>query len=532
MAHLSGAELHEYVRQSETCQFYKDKTLLVTGVTGFCGKVFFEKIARVLFPVKRVYVLIRSKKGQTAKERLDALLRSQAFSFHEYSADQLNKLIAINGDCSEIDMGLSDQDKHTLINEVDIVFHSAASVRFDASIPYNFKQNTLGTKYMVDLIKKFKKIDHFVYVSTASVNCQFLKLEDKIADFKDDIDSIIDKLHNAKSDEEMEKLAEPYVEGRPNSYVLTKAFCEAYVKKHCQMFDDEYNNNLKNNSRSTINSELSGKNFKTYVVRPAVVYNSKAEPTFGWIDSFNGPSAFSTFLLLGLVCYPEMNFDQVFQIIPVDYLANALISVPYLYSIDQTNEDSKDEIKVVTLTYDQVIGYTVMQQGEKYFEATPSLYLLRLPDMPPIRKPENTLLRRFKIFVFEYLWVHAMDFLLWIFGLKKKVSLVRLYNKYHHALQLMDYFLNNYFELPTENYKRLVKLQSVTDSVLFDFDVANYDADQIASSYVTGTRRYLLKEPDSTIDIAKKKVQSSKILLHPLHSNLFYHAILCIQSNL
>lgn len=97
--------------------------------------MFFEKIARVLFPVKRVYVLIRSKKNASAKERLDELLRSKIFSFHQYSVNQLNKFVALDGDCSQVDMGLSEQDKQTLINEVDLVFHCAASVKFDASVP-------------------------------------------------------------------------------------------------------------------------------------------------------------------------------------------------------------------------------------------------------------------------------------------------------------------------------------------------------------------------------------------------------------
>ena len=97
--------------------------------------MFFEKIARVLFPVKRVYVLIRSKKDATAQERLDELLKSKIFSFHQYSVNQFNKFVALNGDCSQFDMGLSDEDKLKLINEVNIVFHCAASVRFDASVP-------------------------------------------------------------------------------------------------------------------------------------------------------------------------------------------------------------------------------------------------------------------------------------------------------------------------------------------------------------------------------------------------------------
>lgn len=39
MEGLTGARLEDYVQNSDTCQFYKNQTLFVTGVTGFCGKV-------------------------------------------------------------------------------------------------------------------------------------------------------------------------------------------------------------------------------------------------------------------------------------------------------------------------------------------------------------------------------------------------------------------------------------------------------------------------------------------------------------
>lgn len=58
---------------------------------------------------------------------------------------------------------------------------------------YNFKQNTLGSKYMVDFIKQFNHLEHFIYVSTAFVNCQIKVFEDEIMDFQDDIDIIINK---------------------------------------------------------------------------------------------------------------------------------------------------------------------------------------------------------------------------------------------------------------------------------------------------------------------------------------------------
>ena len=47
---------------------------------------------------------------------------------------------------------------------------------------------------MVDLVKKFNKIEHFVYVSTAFVNCQMPFNDDEIIDFPEDIDVIINKL--------------------------------------------------------------------------------------------------------------------------------------------------------------------------------------------------------------------------------------------------------------------------------------------------------------------------------------------------
>jgi len=46
----------------------------------------------------------------------------------------MQKLVAIDGDISKPELGLSDNDRNTLMNEVTIVFHSAADVRFMANL--------------------------------------------------------------------------------------------------------------------------------------------------------------------------------------------------------------------------------------------------------------------------------------------------------------------------------------------------------------------------------------------------------------
>ena len=50
--------------------FYKDKTLFLTGCTGFVGKVVLEKIMRSCPDFKKIYVLVRPKRGTAPMDRV------------------------------------------------------------------------------------------------------------------------------------------------------------------------------------------------------------------------------------------------------------------------------------------------------------------------------------------------------------------------------------------------------------------------------------------------------------------------------
>lgn len=45
--------------------FYKEKTIFLTGCTGFVGKVVLEKFINAIPDFKKIYVLIRNKRGVT-----------------------------------------------------------------------------------------------------------------------------------------------------------------------------------------------------------------------------------------------------------------------------------------------------------------------------------------------------------------------------------------------------------------------------------------------------------------------------------
>lgn len=53
---------------------FRGRNVLITGVTGYVGSLVLEHLLRVCPDVGRVYVLIRGKRNQTAKKRLEILL--------------------------------------------------------------------------------------------------------------------------------------------------------------------------------------------------------------------------------------------------------------------------------------------------------------------------------------------------------------------------------------------------------------------------------------------------------------------------
>ena len=77
--------------------------MFLTGATGFIGKVVLEKLLRSLSGVKKIYLLIRQKKGVPNEERLKIIFSSELFSRVFEEQPQLrhswrSKVAAINGD--------------------------------------------------------------------------------------------------------------------------------------------------------------------------------------------------------------------------------------------------------------------------------------------------------------------------------------------------------------------------------------------------------------------------------------------------
>lgn len=73
--------------------------------------------------------------------------------------NELSKVIPICGDITLDKLGISENDQTLLCRNVSIVFHSAATVKFDEKLELSVKINMLGTKRLVELCHRMLHLD-------------------------------------------------------------------------------------------------------------------------------------------------------------------------------------------------------------------------------------------------------------------------------------------------------------------------------------------------------------------------------------
>lgn len=146
------SSIDAYISISE---FYNGKSIFITGGTGFLGKILIEKLLRSCPGIKNIYLLIRPKKGLEINTRLTEILNSQLFDkLRRERPNDLSKIIPIRGDITSEELGISENDQLLLNQTVSIVFHSAATVKFDEKLKLSVTINMQGTKRLLELCQR------------------------------------------------------------------------------------------------------------------------------------------------------------------------------------------------------------------------------------------------------------------------------------------------------------------------------------------------------------------------------------------
>lgn len=72
--------------------------------------------------------------------------------------DFMKKVAVMSGDCLEPNLGLNDTDREIFVNEVNFIFHIAATVRFDEKIRQATYINVRATRDIITLAKQCKNL--------------------------------------------------------------------------------------------------------------------------------------------------------------------------------------------------------------------------------------------------------------------------------------------------------------------------------------------------------------------------------------
>ncbi|KAF8759268.1 hypothetical protein HU200_010304 [Digitaria exilis] len=155
---------------------FRDRTILVTGSTGFLGKLLVEKILRVQPGVKRLYLLVRAPDDAAAEQRvLHEVVGKELFGvLREKHGDGFRsfikeKISPLAGDMTHENLGVESTRAKQLFQEIDVIVNGAAITNFYERYDVALASNTFGTIHACKFAKQCSHLKLFLHVSTAYV---------------------------------------------------------------------------------------------------------------------------------------------------------------------------------------------------------------------------------------------------------------------------------------------------------------------------------------------------------------------------
>ncbi|XP_015117036.1 putative fatty acyl-CoA reductase CG5065 [Diachasma alloeum] len=468
---------HEEINPGGTSveAFFAASVVFITGVTGFLGKALLEKLLRACPEICTIYVLIRPKKNWGVQERFESLFDNPVFDrIKSECPSAVNKVIAVSGDVSLPNLGLSEKDCLMLTQRVNVVFHSAATVRFDEPLKVAVDLNAKGTERMIDFCAGMMNLVSFVHVSTAYSNLDRTEVKEIIyrANVKSGV--IIDMCDNL--DDETLRILEEKLRGKhPNTYTLTKRLAENIIM-------------------------TKGNGLPLAIVRPSIVCAAYQEPFPGWIDNVSGITGIMTEISRGTIRSVICNQKLVADIIPLDYVVDTLICVAWYRSMHPSN--TIQVYNCVSSIANPLIWRTMGELVNKYVLEFPSKHVLWYPGFS---FRTNKFMHSLIAASFHRLPAYIADLILKIRGAKP--IMVKIAKRLERAAQTGEFFSFNEWQFRGENMQQLIRTLKTSDSCSkFNVDIATLDWDTYFRAYILGIREYILKDCPDTLTNARNRL--------------------------
>ncbi|KAG5668783.1 hypothetical protein PVAND_016709 [Polypedilum vanderplanki] len=458
-------------------KIFDNKIIFMTGGTGFMGKVFIERLLRDT-NVKKILILIRSKKSKSCEERLKEFFDDPLFNKLKETKSIIQifaKIHTISGDCSEPFLNISPTDRELIIKNANFIFHFAATVKFTEKFKTAIILNVRGTYEILKLANECQNLSLFCHLSTAFCHMDQKILYEKFYASPVDPFKMIEIAENLNENEVEEKLKSFLSTDIPNSYIFTKALSEALIVKE--------NDKIK---------------LPVVICRPAVVTSTYSNPIAGWTDNLNGPCGLIIAAGSGILRVFHEKKDFGFNSIPVDFSINQLMMSCWNFL---ENEKINFEPQFVNF---QCLEENMLQLYVKYFSATAlMLPFSKILWYPRVMKTGNFL--TFYLMTTFYHWIPAIfiDFFMLLSG--NKPFLFKVHEKISKELKCLQPFLKNRWIFDDTKIKEIVT--KLNKSEAEKYGSIKIDGEFYILNFWDGVRKFLMKQDENSIADARKSLK-------------------------
>lgn len=497
---------------SKIQEYFADKTVLITGSTGFLGKALLEKLLRSLPDVRRIYLLIRAKqrasRSKPAVQRFRTeVLRSSIFErlrgrLGTHFDDFVDgKVCVVEGDLTEDRLGLSEEDHARLIDEIEVYVNSAATVEFDERLDLALQLNTLGPKRTLEFAHACKRLEALIHISTCYVSGMVkgwareaveplnFDVEEEVARLQGDCDAVAHRKSRQPRDTHQQLvqlgLDQARQRGWQDTYTFTKALGEQVLVK--------YRGQL-----------------PTVILRPSIIESTLSDPEGGWIDGFRvGDPIFIGFGMGLLKDFPARP-ETIGDFVPCDHVVNAILAAApkcaqegglqvYQVATGQQNALSLGELHDIVRDY-----FEKCPLADRDGRAiTPPCWTW--PGLASFRRRLEWLYR--KPLDAAVTALKPLSFLKRIDGWRQSLVTQRAaVDKLLYYVDIYSPYTRIEARYATENTAALWNWLAPEDQRLFDFDVRKIDwRSYLAKVHLPGLKRHVLNLPEEAPQPAARR---------------------------
>lgn len=286
----------------------RGRVVLLTGATGFVGKVVLDELLRrrEALGIEKVLLLVRAADAERADARVRAeVLRSRAFTAQPAGFEK--HVEALAGEITKPDLGLEVDALARVRDETTHVIHCAASVEFSLPLQEAASVNVDGALSALAVARSARRTASFTSVSTAYVTPHPTGRPGppaRIAEALVPLPENAERIHGAIAAGGVREQALLRSTRHPNTYTLTKCLAEHRLAH-----------------------EAGG--LPVTLVRPSIVSASRRHPSPGWIDSAAAFAAFVVMIATGRLRVVSADPASCLDIVPCDEVAARIVDAAF-----------------------------------------------------------------------------------------------------------------------------------------------------------------------------------------------------------